>query len=134
MFRWNTLFSAVLIAGFVAGLPWGIVGVAAIYAVLSFLLVSPTLAIPFRLIGLPLTALWKSVRLIVVGTAAMAAVGAALRWVLVYQVKAPPLETFGSCAVMGAAFYFLFMYNRRSAVFRDVLTLAGPRWESPERR
>jgi hypothetical protein len=58
----------------------------------------------------------------------MAAVVAALRWVLVYQVKAPPLETFGSCVVMGAAFYFLFMYYSRSAVFRDVLTLAGPRW------
>ena len=128
MFRWNTLFSAVLIAGFVAGLPWGIVGVAAIYAVLSFLLVSPTLAIPFRLIGLPLTALWKSVRLIVVGTAAMAAVVAALRWVLVYRLEAPAVATLGVCVVMGAAFYFLFMYNRRSAVFRDVLTLAGPRW------
>jgi hypothetical protein len=34
---------------------------------------------------------------------------------------------------MGAAFYFLFMYNRRSAVFRDVLTLAGPRWRVARR-
>jgi PST family polysaccharide transporter len=133
MFRWGTLFSVVLVAGFVAGLPWGVMGVAAIYAVLSLLLIIPTLAIPFRLIGLPLTALWKSVQLIVVSTAAMAAVVAALRWVLVYQVKAPPLETFGSCVVMGAAFYFLFMYNRRSAVFRDVLTLAGPRWRVARR-
>ena len=128
MFRWGTLFSAVLVAGFVAGLPWGILGVAAIYAVLSALLLIPTLAIPFRLIGLPLTALWKSIQLIAVSTAAMAAVVAALRWVLVFQLKAPPLATFGICAVMGAAFYFLFMYYRRSAVFRDVLTLAGPRW------
>jgi len=128
MFRWNTLFSAVLVAGFVAGLPWGIMGVAAIYAVLSFLLVFPTLAIPFRLISLPLTALWKSVRLIVVGTAAMAAVVAALRWVLVYRLEAPPVATLGICVVIGAAFYFLVMFYRRSAVFRDVLTLAGPRW------
>jgi len=29
---------------------------------------------------------------------------------------------------MGAAFYFLFMFYRRSEVFRDVLMLAGPRW------
>jgi PST family polysaccharide transporter len=128
MFRWGTLFSVVLVAGFVAGLPWGVMGVAAIYAVLSFLLMFPTLAIPFRLIGLPLTALWKSVQLIVVTTAAMAAAVAALRWVLVFQVKAPPLATFGICVVMGAAFYFLFMYYRRSAVFRDVLKLAGSRW------
>lgn len=128
MFRWNTLFSVVLVAGFVAGLPWGIMGVAAIYAVLSFLLAIPTLAIPFRLIGLRLTALWESVRLIAVSTAAMAAVVAALRWVLVFRVKAPTLVTFGICVVLGAAFYFWFMYYRRSAVFRDVLTLAGPRW------
>ena len=128
MFRWGTLFSAVLVVGFVAGLPWGIMGVAAIYAVLSVLLMIPSLAIPFRLIGLPLAALWKSIQLIVVVTAAMAAVVVALRWVLMFQLKAPPPATFGICIVMGAAFYFLFMYYRRSAVFRDVLTLAGPRW------
>jgi PST family polysaccharide transporter len=128
MFRWGTLFSVVLVAGFVAGLPWGIMGVAAIYAVLSVLLAIPSLAIPFRLIGLPLTALWKSLQLIAVSTAAMGAAVAALRWVLVFRLKAPPLATFGICVVMGAAFYFLFMYYRRSAVFHDVLTLAGPRW------
>jgi len=128
MFRWNTLFSVVLVAGFVVGLQRGIMGVAAIYAVLSFLLMIPSLAIPFRLIGLRLTALWQSVQLIVVSTAAMAAVVAALRWVLVYRLQAPAAATFGICVVMGAAFYFWFMYYRRSAVFLDVLTLAGPRW------
>jgi PST family polysaccharide transporter len=130
MFRWNTLFSGVLVAGFVAGLPWGIMGVAAIYAVLSFALAIPSFVVPFRLIGLSLAALWESVRLIAVGTAAMAAAVAALRWVLVFriQVKASPVVVFGTCTVTGAAFYFLFMYYRRSAVFRDVLTLAGARW------
>jgi PST family polysaccharide transporter len=128
MFRWGTLSSAVLVAGFVAGLTWGIMGVAAVYAALSCLLAIPSLAIAFRLIDLRLTALWKSVQLIAVSTAAMAAVVAALRWVLVFQVKAPLFATFGICVVMGAAFYFLFMYYWRSAVFRDVLTLAGQRW------
>jgi PST family polysaccharide transporter len=128
MFRWGTLFSAVLVVGFVASLPWGILGVAAIYAVLSALLLIPSLAIPCRLIGLPLAALWESIQLIAVSTAAMAAVVVALRWVLMFPLKAPPPATLGICTVMGAAFYFLFMYYRRSAVFRDVLTLAGPRW------
>ena len=103
-------------------------GVAAIYAVLSALLTIPILAIPFRLIGLPLTTLWKSIQLITVSTAVMAAAVAALRWVLASQVKAPPPVTFGICVVMGAALYFLFMFYRRSEVFRDVLMLAGPRW------
>ena len=115
MFRWGTLFSAVLVVG------------AAIYAVLSALLLIPNLTIPFRLISLPLTALWKSIQLIAVSTAAMAAVVAALRWVLVFQLKTPPLVTFGTCAVLGAAFYFVFMYYRRSAVLHDVVALAGPR-------
>jgi O-antigen/teichoic acid export membrane protein len=127
MFRWNTLFSAVLVTGFVAGLSRGIIGVAAIYAVLSFLLMIPTLAIPFRLIGLRLTALWKSVRLIVAGTAAMAAVVAALRWLLLYRLNMAAAAILGVCVVMGATFYFLFMIYRRSAVFLDVLTLASPR-------
>jgi len=102
-------------------------GVAAIYAVLSALLLIPSLAIPCRLIGLPLAALWESIQLIAVSTAAMAAVVVALRWVLMFPSRRRRRDSW-NLHCDGAAFYFLFMYYRRSAVFRDVLTLAGPRW------
>ena len=80
------------------------------------------------MIGLPLTALWKSLQLIAVSTAAMAAAVAALRWVLVFRLKGAAARDFWDLRCDGRGFLFLFMYYRRSAVFRDVLTLAGPRW------
>lgn len=52
MFRWG-LFSSLLVVGsFIAGLPWGVKGVAVSYAIASYALAYPSFAIPFRLIGL----------------------------------------------------------------------------------
>jgi len=52
MFRWSLGAVMVIGPGFLLGLPWGINGVAAGYAVATALLIYPGFAIPFRLIGL----------------------------------------------------------------------------------
>ena len=50
---WWTIGAGLLIVlSFVLGLPWGILGVTASYAIMFLLLTYPTFAIPFRLIGL----------------------------------------------------------------------------------
>lgn len=54
LFRWGLGAGAVTVIAFVIGLRWGIIGVAAAYAVVSIGLLYPVFAIPFRLIGLPL--------------------------------------------------------------------------------
>jgi len=124
LFRWGTLFSSIFVLGFIAGLPWGIVGVASSYAALTALLFVPTLAIPFRLIGLPLRALWKSLGPVVACTAAMAALVVGLRWVLV-QLHTVALAALPVCIAAGAVFYFILMFRARVAVFCDVLSMAA---------
>ncbi|MBP2677046.1 MAG: rane protein involved in the export of O-antigen and teichoic acid, partial [Deltaproteobacteria bacterium] len=52
MLRWGIGAGALAVFSFAVGLRWGVVGVAASYAVASLLLAYPNFAIPFRLIGL----------------------------------------------------------------------------------
>lgn len=63
MFRWGIAAGILVMVAFVIGMQWGIVGVAAAYAVASLLLVYPAFAIPFRLINLRVrdlgTVLWR---------------------------------------------------------------------------
>jgi PST family polysaccharide transporter len=51
-FAWGVVMGAAAIGAFVAGLPYGVRGVAVAYAVVSLLMVYPSCAIPVRLIGL----------------------------------------------------------------------------------
>jgi O-antigen/teichoic acid export membrane protein len=63
LFRWGLFSSVVVVASFVIGLSWGIVGVAACYGVASLVLAYPGMAIPLRLIGLKvkdsMAVLWR---------------------------------------------------------------------------
>lgn len=52
MFKWGIAAGLLAMPAFIIGLQWGITGVAAAYAVASLLLIWPSLAIPFRLVGL----------------------------------------------------------------------------------
>ena len=56
LFRWQIFASISYVASFVVGLRWGIMGVAVCYTIVWLLLMVPMLVIPFRLIGLTLTA------------------------------------------------------------------------------
>jgi len=51
MFRWGVAAGILVIIAIVIGLQWGVVGVAAAYAIVSVILSYPSLAIPFRLIN-----------------------------------------------------------------------------------
>lgn len=55
MLYWGLFAAVVVVGAFVIGLHWGIVGVAACYALASALLFLPSLWIAFRLIELPVT-------------------------------------------------------------------------------
>lgn len=128
MFRWGTCFSSIFVLGFIAGLPWGIVGVASIYATLTVVLFVPVLAIPFRLIELRVSALLIELRPILASTILMAALVLAVRWALMARIHAPAAVTLVVCTATGASVYFLFLYNRRAAVLRELAVLVGARW------
>lgn len=55
LLRWGAGAGALLVASFVVGLQWGIVGVATCYAIVSYALAYPLFKIPLSLIGLPVS-------------------------------------------------------------------------------
>lgn len=63
MFRWRVATITLVLVAFVIGLRWGVVGVATAYLIVASLLTAPSLAIPLRLINLPLRDLGNRLRL-----------------------------------------------------------------------
>ncbi len=59
MFRWGIFSGAIVTVGFVIGIQWGVIGVAASYLITSFLLTYPNFVVPFRLIDLNVVDLGK---------------------------------------------------------------------------
>jgi lipopolysaccharide exporter len=70
---WGIGSGVVTVGAYFAGLPFGITGMAATYAVVAVLLTYPAFAIPFRYIGLRVRDLWAAVRSVVLCTSVMAA-------------------------------------------------------------
>ena len=60
MFRWGVATGIISISAFLIGLRWGIVGVAAAYTIVSLILAYPNFAIPFRLIELSMSDLYRA--------------------------------------------------------------------------
>jgi O-antigen/teichoic acid export membrane protein len=63
MFRWGISSGIFVAIAFLIGLHWGIVGVAAAYAIATFIILYPSFAIPFRLIDLKFIQLLNALRL-----------------------------------------------------------------------
>ena len=82
LFRWGLLVAMVTAVAFVVGLQWGITGVALAYASVSLVLTYPALYIPFRLIGLRVSQLWRLLLPTLLATAAMAACTLLVRYLV----------------------------------------------------
>lgn len=113
LFRWGAAAGVAVVIAFAVGLHWGLVGVAAAYAIVSALLTLPGLAIPFRLIELPLraffAALWRPMAAALLMWALVAAVGQVAGPRLAYWQALAALALLGLLAY-GAASYLV---NRR---------------------
>jgi PST family polysaccharide transporter len=72
LFRWGLASGILVVAAFVIGLRWGIVGVAFAYLVCNFICLVPNLYIPLRLISLPLSRLAAVVSRPLLGSVLMA--------------------------------------------------------------
>lgn len=62
LLAWGAIVTALTVLGFLVGLRWGIIGVAAGYAVTQLIVVYPSLRIPLRLIDIPVSAAISVVR------------------------------------------------------------------------
>jgi PST family polysaccharide transporter len=110
----------VLTAGsYVAGLRWGVTGVAIAYAVAIGLLTYPAFAIPFRLIRLPLSRFVRGLLPYIVGTAIM--VGAiVLLKMLLRTTGAQPYLVLILGVLTGVIVFFVAMRVFKVAALSDV--------------
>jgi PST family polysaccharide transporter len=90
MFRWALVASAMVVAGVFIGIQWGIIGVAAGFAVVSLVATWPSLAIPYRLIGLRISTVVEQLTRPLLATAMMA--GATLLIDLSVRSRLDPLS------------------------------------------
>lgn len=121
MLRWGFFATVIAICGMVAGLPWGIVGVATGYTCAVLLLTPLSHFIAGRLIGLTLFDLISCLKPALLATAAMAVLAGAARTALLAADLSDALILLGSVASGAAA------YTAAVALLRPVsLDLLGP--------
>jgi len=90
-FGWGVAAGLIVYISFLIGIQWGVMGVTLAYAVANAVLLVPCLAIPFRLIHLPIRDLLRSVIGVLVGSGIMAAIVAAVRAVMLAREAGPGL-------------------------------------------
>jgi len=122
-FRWQIFASISYVLSFVVGLHWGILGVAISYAIMWTVLMVPSFAIPFRLVGLSLKvfaeALWPTMwhSLVMVAVAAAWLHGLRLRGIENAAVQ------LGTTATLGAMVYTALVLWRRPPVVSELLQI-----------
>lgn len=117
---WGIASGLLTLVGYLAGLPWGITGVAAGYAVVVVLITYPTFAIPFRLIDLKVRALWSAVWPYTWMTAVMSIVVGSAR-LAGASIGASDAELLFGCAAVGAVTYLGLVAWRRPPAIADLL-------------
>ena len=122
MFRLVLVFAPVQIAGYLAGSPWGIEGVAIGYAVANLVLAYPTFAVPFRLVGLRVSALLATLAPGAAIAFAMALV--ALGWRMgVEFLGAQPRLVLSTTVLVGIVAYGVLLLRFRPPVLTDLAQL-----------
>lgn len=124
MFRWGTIFSAITVGAFVAGLAWGIEGVALAYAAVFSIIVVPALKLAFALIGLRLgrlcRTLWPCLRCALLMGLSVVAFHKAL--VLLFGNQCVIVQLMTSVGFGGTVYIALMLYSQ-SVVLKDMIRL-----------
>ena len=124
LFRWGIVAGSLLILSFVIGLRWGVIGVAAAYALTSGLvLLYPNFAIPFRLIGLSVrelaAAVWPAVKYSLLMGFAVVLVRLGLGGL---EISSPWMVV-SAAGLTGAVVYSILLIWRKPPAIRDVAAL-----------
>jgi O-antigen/teichoic acid export membrane protein len=114
--------SAVTVVAFVAGLHWGIVGVAALYFVARVIVLPVFTWTTTRAVALPLWGYARSLSRVVEASLAMAAVTLAVRLLLAAEDVPEPVRL-ALTTLFGLAFYSAYVWLRAPEVVRDAKTL-----------
>jgi PST family polysaccharide transporter len=118
MLAWGVWSGVLAVVAFAIGLRWGIVGVAAAYLVVTLVLAYPTLAVPYRMIGLRVpTMLGVIVRPAVCGAVMYVVIATASR------LSGQPVGSFATFALLiagGAAVYLALTLVLNRAALRQL--------------
>jgi teichuronic acid exporter len=128
MFAWGVAFAAVVYPAFFIGIRWGVIGVAVAYAVVNGALIVPELMIAFRVIGLPVRDLLRSVRGVFLGSVLMAGLVALLRHALLAAHFEPPAVLVLS-AVTGILTYGGWLWLTDAEAVGEVRRLGLHLWQ-----
>jgi PST family polysaccharide transporter len=120
MFGWGICSTVAFVASFLAGVIYGVIGVAGAYAIVYFLILYPALAIPFRLIDLSVwdfaRRLWPQFFI----TAIMAGVSASWLYLLdAIGVRHAWLHL-ASAVLLGTVVYLFLILRYRPPVLADL--------------
>jgi PST family polysaccharide transporter len=116
--RWQLVQALVFVISYVAGLPWGVVGVALSYGLACLAMAPVGVAISLRLIGFPLRAYVSSLAPAVFGTILMAVVAlTASTWLY------SPIAQLGVAVLAGVLTYVGFMLWLRPTAWTDSLAM-----------
>lgn len=112
LLRWGIFSGTLAIVAFIVGLKWGVLGVAAAYAILSGVLIVPAFLIPLRLIGLKFRRLLLALSRPLAATLIMLWCLGVVRWGL--QLAGPHWFSLVSLVVLGVIVYAVasWMINR----------------------
>lgn len=120
LLRWGLGAGVITVTGFVIGLRWGGFGVACAYAIVTLIQLYPVFAIPFRLIGLPMTTFIREL---------LPALACGLGMLLTLLLLAPlaaTMSNLASLAALGAAggtVYLGLSWWLNRAIMRDVVRM-----------
>jgi PST family polysaccharide transporter len=117
LFKWHIVVGVVSTLGYIAGLRWGMIGVAAGYLVSQILLTYPIFSIPFRLIGLKFTDMLKEIKPYALITFSMAVVVLLLKILLVDLLTMK--TTLIICVAAGSIMYILITIKYKPKAYDD---------------
>jgi PST family polysaccharide transporter len=119
---WAVIYTAIIVAAFVAGLPWGILGVAGAYAIVMVPISLVGFWLALRLVDMTLMALWHTLaRTLAASVAMVAVVGGVELWL--HAAGAGDLAILLVCVPLGVLVYGAVTWALRPEALDDVLRL-----------
>ncbi|HGE70256.1 TPA: hypothetical protein ENX78_05430 [Candidatus Poribacteria bacterium] len=132
MFKWGIFATTSAAVSFAIGLKWNIEGVAVAYAICSFLLLYPSLAIPFRLIGLKFRGYIMRLGSTIIATILMGMVGITTRVILEKFVKWGDYPILFATLPLCAVSYFLTIALLDKMLINDCIRAMKALWVKME--
>ncbi len=121
-FWWSVVYTTLIVAAFLVGVPWGIIGMASAYAVVMVPINIAAFWLALRLIDLHLTDLWRTLRRTTLAVVVMGAAVTLARLALV-ATGAHDVVVLAICIPLGVVVYFSMIRLVSPAVLQDLLRL-----------